>query len=217
MPNKYAFLKKLEKLTLMAYQNAVRLHFDAMVLYGAESYAAAFQLSVLALEEMGKTKAVDHYTWSERVNGTKRDLVFERKFIEKLYQHPWKQYAMIGREYYNFTAKYAAFVETRGLEEKKQKAIYVGFGRKNGKINLTGRIYHPGMLKEKDARQQISLLNDIFREIIFLEKHQGMYWDSHEMNAILKGQVENKIFAWPHRSSIKIRKPFIVKGKKMSY
>jgi AbiV family abortive infection protein len=209
-------IKKLQKIATLSLKNSLRLHFDSILLYKNKSYPSSFQLSVLALEEFGKSKAVADYVWNTTTHGSKPDLAFEKKFIEKLYYHPWKQFASIGRHAYDFSPKYANFIQTNGLEDKKQKAIYVGLEKKKGKINLNSKVSFPDRIKLKDAKRQMSLLNDIYKEIIFLIKHQGMYFDKPQMDEVLDESVQQKINKWTYRSSIKFKKKYIIKPVKSS-
>jgi AbiV family abortive infection protein len=209
-------IQKLQKIATLSLKNSLRLHFDSILLFENESYPSSFQLSVLALEEFGKSKAVEDYIWKATTHGSKPDLTYEKKFIEKLYYHPWKQFASIGGQPYDFSSKYADFIQTKGLEDKKQKAIYVGFEKVKGKVNLNSKISFPDRIKLKDAKQQISLLNDIYKEIVFLIKHQGMYFDKQQMDKVLDEVTKQKIDKWIFSSSIKFKKKYIIKPDKNS-
>ena len=47
-------VRKVNELEFQCYQNALRLHFDSILLLRADSYPSAFALSVIACEEFGK-------------------------------------------------------------------------------------------------------------------------------------------------------------------
>jgi AbiV family abortive infection protein len=59
---------KLTKIALESFKNALRLHFDAILLFRNNSYPSSYQLSVLSLEEFSKSHWVEHYYWSNLVN-----------------------------------------------------------------------------------------------------------------------------------------------------
>ena len=158
-------LRKLQRIEVLSLINSLRLHLDAIHLFRINSLPSAFQLSVLALEEFGKAKALDDFVWNITTHGNKRDYGAQLKYLERLYLHPWKQGAALFRERYNFSAKYLRAIENKELEARKQAAVYVGVRRINGKIDAKGRISDPSCIKEKEVKQQISLLNDIFLEI----------------------------------------------------
>jgi AbiV family abortive infection protein len=201
--SKVVSIKKYERIAVLSLENSLRLHFDSILLHNNKSYPSAFQLSVLALEEFGKSRALEDLIWNLRTHGNKRDPVFERKFIETMYNHPRKQLASIARESYNFSKKYLEFIEQRGLEEKKQKAVYVGPGINRGKTNLSGRVSYPNLIKSIDANQQISLLNDIYKEIALRLAVQKRYFDIKKMDDLFGNPLTYRLKKWPHKSKIK--------------
>lgn len=197
---------KLKKIASLSLKNALRLHFDSILLFKNKSYPSAYQLSVLALEEFGKAKAVEHYVWSSETNDNVVDPEFEMEFIEKLYLHPWKQGAAILRERFDFSPKFVSFVESRGLEGKKQRATYVGLKRLRKGIDLAGNISSPDFIKKIDAQQQISLLNEIIKEISLLKDIQGFYFSIDIVDKILTSELHNSLLLWKHRSGLKSKK-----------
>ena len=51
--------KKLEKIGELSFHNAIRLHKDSVYLYKKKSFASAYFLSVLAIEEVGRVHMVE--------------------------------------------------------------------------------------------------------------------------------------------------------------
>ncbi|WP_431217187.1 hypothetical protein ACQ86N_23195 [Puia sp. P3] len=98
------------------------------------------------------------------------------------------------------------------METKKQRAVYVGLNRISGKIDVKGRISSPSCIKQKDAQQQIALLNDIFLEIIGLTNFQGMYFDIRGMDYVMSSQLRRKLEIWTSRSGIKKRRKLIFRN-----
>lgn len=120
-------LYKFRKIATESYKNGLRLHFDSILLYKNKSFPSAFQLSVLALEELSKSFWVEHYYYSSITNDNFPDKKFEQEWLNLLYFHPKKQKAFFGwgmsRDY---SSKFIKMIENGELEIKKQKATYVG-------------------------------------------------------------------------------------------
>ena len=47
--------KKYERFSTEAIKNAIRIHYDSILLFENESYPTSYHLSVLALEEIAKS------------------------------------------------------------------------------------------------------------------------------------------------------------------
>lgn len=71
---------KLNKIATEALRNAIRLHFDAILLYENGSFPSALQLSILSLEELSKADWVNHYIWTSETNEGYPDVYSEREF-----------------------------------------------------------------------------------------------------------------------------------------
>lgn len=166
---------KFGRLAVEALRNALRLHFDSVVLFKNRSYPSAFQLSVLALEEFAKASWVDHYYFYARGSGFP-DPTFEQSWLELLYRHPEKQRAFFGRDRHDFSPTFVDFVHRNELELMKQRATYVGLNRVKGKVDVASRISTPRSITAKDARQIISLINATFIEVHRLITLQGDYF-----------------------------------------
>lgn len=197
---------KLVKIAVESLKNSLRLHFDAVHLFENESYPSAYQLSVLALEEFAKAKWVEHYIYSSLTNNGYPDAEFEQKWLKLLYQHPEKQWAFMAREIWDYSPKLADFIKSRGLEEKKQNATYVGLSRSKGKVDTSSRVSLPTRIKEKDAQQLISLINNEYLEIIGLIESQEWYFDVEGMDDVLSPEVKSKLEAWPYKTCLKSRR-----------
>ena len=152
---------KFRKIATEAFKNGLRLHFDSILLFQNKSFPSAFQLSVLALEELSKSFWVEHYYYSSATNGNFPDKDFEQEWLDLLYFHPKKQKAFFGWGYSrHYRTNFINFIENRQLELKKQKATYVGLKKNRKTVDVNGRISLPTEIKEKDAKQMIALIND---------------------------------------------------------
>lgn len=195
---------KLNKIATESLRNAVRLHFDSVLLYENGSYPSAFQLSILALEEFSKAKWVDHYIWSSESNGGYPDVEFEQKWLKLLYLHPEKQWSFVARESEFYSPNFISLVKSKKLEEKKQSAIYVGLSRSKGRVDTEGRISTPWRIKQKDARQCISIINDeLLRVCSRIEEDAFFFEGGKGMDEIFGCEVYEGLLRWPHRSGLK--------------
>jgi AbiV family abortive infection protein len=81
---------KYKRLAEESLRNALRLHCDSILLFISGSFPSAFQLSVLALEELAKAKWVDHVFYSSVTNEGLPDAQSEQEWLSLLYSHPKK-------------------------------------------------------------------------------------------------------------------------------
>jgi len=197
---------KFLRIAVESLKNSLRLYFDSVLLFENKSYPSAFQLSVLSLEEFAKAKWVEHYIWSSLTNNGYPDSEFEQKWLQLLYKHPEKQWAFLAREIFDYSPKFADFIKNRKLEEKKQNATYVGLTRLKGKIDTSSRVSIPSRIKEKDAQQIISLLNNEYMEIYKLIELQEYYFDITEMDELISYEIYEKLKLWPYKTGLKSRR-----------
>lgn len=201
--SKYKF-KKIAKESLI---NALRLHEDSILLFNHSSFPSAFQMSVLALEEFAKAKWVDHYYYTSVTNDGFPDTDFEQEWLKLLYYHPEKQFAFIGKELFEYSPKFVKFIKKRKLELKKQQSVYVGLERVKGTIDTDSRVSIPAKkIKEKDAKQLISLVNHEFIEVYRLIQLQGDYWGVNELDKVIDEDKYEILSNWTHKTGLKSRK-----------
>jgi AbiV family abortive infection protein len=125
-------VKTLEKLKEESYINAVRLFVDACKLHKAKSYASAFALSVLAIEEIGKLNMVDHICDDIILSsGSNPQWFLDHLFSRDMYRsHTNKQaWATSPLDIQSASVKLNIKVLDK-LERAKQNAIYVGYSRR---------------------------------------------------------------------------------------
>ena len=195
---------KLNKIATECLRNTIRLHFDSVLLYENESYPSALQLSVLALEEFSKATWVDHYIWSSETNEGYPDAEFEQEWLKLLYLHPKKQWNFVARETDGYSPKFISLIQSRRLEERKQNAIYVGLSRSKGKIDKDSRVSTPWKIKQKDAKQFISIINDeLLRICARIEEDEFYFEGGNGMDEVFDYEIYKKLLKWPHKSGIK--------------
>tara|TARA_R110000787_G_scaffold281574_1_gene392981 strand:+ start:2996 stop:3682 length:687 start_codon:yes stop_codon:yes gene_type:complete len=197
---------KLTKIAVESLINSLRLHFDSILLFKNGSFPSAFQLSVLSLEEFAKAKWVEDYICASLTNDGYPDMKFEQEWLQLLYKHPEKQFAFMAREIFDYSPKFAEFVKNKKLEDKKQIATYVGLSRLKGKIDVTSRVSTPSRIKDKDAAQLISLLNNEFLEIHRLIKEQEAYFYIEDMDNLITLDIYKKLKKWPFKTGLKSRR-----------
>jgi AbiV family abortive infection protein len=206
---------KFKKIATEAYKNGLRLHFDAILLFRNKSFPSAFQLSVLALEEFSKSYWVEHYYYSSLVNANFPDKDFEQEWLNLLYFHPKKQKAFFGWGMaLDYRSKFIRMIERGDLELKKQKATYVGLKKHKKVVDVNGRISLPTQIKEKDAKQMISLLNDFLIDQCDMKKHYECYFDISKKDDLLTEELLACLKKWRYRSGLKITPSFATRLKK---
>ena len=195
---------KLNKIATESLRNTIRLHFDSVLLYENGSYPSALQLSVLALEEFSKASWVDHYIWTSETNEGYVGSEFEQEWLKLLYLHPRKQWNFVAREIHDYSPKFISLIQNRKLEEKKQNSIYVGLSRVKGRIDVNSRVSTPWHIKQKDAKQFISIINDeLLRICKSIEENESYFDGGKNMDAVLDYEIYRKLLKWPHKSGIK--------------
>lgn len=181
-------IKKFEKLSTESFKNAIRLHKDSILLFDNKSYPSAYQLSVLALEEIAKSSWIDHYVNVSTTNHglPEPDGEDEQKWVKLLYIHTSKHFAFINQNYHSLDKKFYDFAAASNLEFKKQKSIYVGLERERKKINTKSKILIPTkQIKQKDTLEIIALNNQCIINQCLNNINNGHYYGPLEKFNIL--------------------------------
>lgn len=180
-------ISKYEKLSTEAIKNAIRLHLDSILLFNNESFPSAYNLAVLALEEISKSDWIDHYVFTSVTNHglPDPDSDEEQKWIKLLYVHTRKQFTFINQQFHELEPSFYEFVAENKLEHKKQKSIYVGLEQSKGKINTKSKISLPTQIKSKDAKKIISLNNEVLISQCKRNSINGFYYGPFEKYELL--------------------------------
>ncbi|KND49536.1 MAG: hypothetical protein AB203_00445 [Parcubacteria bacterium C7867-008] len=199
---------RLDRIAFLSFQNALRLHHDAIILFKEKSYPSAFFLSILAQEEIGKMHLVNDQSWRSGENEAGlaeiKDEVKKKKYqaelesmeeyvIKALYQHPLKQ----GHFYRNSPAE-ELWIPKKGklrkeyqgiwdgmLEARKQNAVYVGFARRRGKIDTT-RLHHPWEITNGMAASHITRVNDYLLVFGLGLRYTSYAYENEEIVSMIK-------------------------------
>jgi AbiV family abortive infection protein len=141
-------LDKIDKMALVIFRNAIRLHLDSITLFRNNSFPSAFFLSVIALEELGKIFLITDFLFNSRVNGRlnkcdDEDLIkifgknLEEGYFKKIvYNHKRKQFHFVRTFDSDLkpSTQYFKKIIDGNIENEKQDALYVGLkriGKKN--------------------------------------------------------------------------------------
>ena len=171
-------INKLRKISTLSFENGIRLHRDSILLYKKRRYPSSFALSVLAQEEIGKFRAIEHYIFDEELGDDEFKEEGEEGithfFNKVVLNHNRKQRYFIRYNVHNMnfqsSRKYVRNMEKeygRNMELEKQNSLYVGLKG----VKLNSRINNPNKIKSNIAKNQITKINDfLFLEGILLRR-----------------------------------------------
>lgn len=187
-------------------KNAIRLHFDSILLFKNKSYPSAFQLSVLTLEEIAKSSWIDHYVYSSITNNglPEPDSNEEQEWIKLLYIHTKKHFAFVNQNFHIINEDFYHFASESNLEFKKQKSIYVGLARQSKKIDTKSKILIPTQqIKIKDAKDLISLNNEALKNYCINNKNYYHDYGPLEKFNLLNDELHKQLKEiWKYKSKI---------------
>ena len=84
-------VKKAAKIAALAFLNGIRLHKDSILLFKSHSYPSAYQLSVLAQEEIGKAFVIEDYIFYYHQNNKLLPKEYEKLLESVFTSHQPKQ------------------------------------------------------------------------------------------------------------------------------
>jgi len=196
-------LKKIERMAVASYHNALRLHEDAILLYKKNRYPSSYNLSVHSLEEIGKYSWLDDFVYHSRIDG-RMTIKEEEIFIGSIYHHRAKQ-NMFSYDNNPIDADkdILKLIHSGKLEKQKQESMYVGLPKIKNKIDLFGKISIPEKkITENHAFEQITFINDYMICNIAGFKKGAYCIDIEEVENILNYKLMNRLLKiWPHMSN----------------
>jgi AbiV family abortive infection protein len=213
-------LKKIERMAVASYQNALRLHEDAIMPFKKKRYPSAYNLSVHSLEEIGKYYWLDDFVYHSRIDG-RMTIKEEEIFIGSIYHHRAKQ-NMFSYDNNPIDADkdILKLIHSGKLEKQKQESMYVGLPKIKNKIDLFGKISIPTKkITESHAIKQITFINDFIICHIAGFKKGAYFEDIEEVENILDYNLMNRLLKiWPHMSnSAKKRYTYFMKHPDVEY
>jgi AbiV family abortive infection protein len=208
-----ANIEKFDTLAGYAFENALRYHFDSITCYEHHSFATAYQLSLLASEELGKAIMLNEYVWQYSMNGWRDKDPMIKKWLESIFmahtiKHGW--FARSADDFFNsHPGLRKASPIIRSLldgtaEEEKQRSTYVGLTKKGKKVDLNGKITVPRFFAQPiKSEKQITLNNDFL--VVYLSGFlRGVYnVDSYAMaQEMTRDYLEQFLEAWARRGRV---------------
>lgn len=192
-------LRKIRRVALASFKNAVRLHEDAILLFDEDRFPSALHTTVLSVEEIGKYFMYEDVWWFNRV-GSPWPLKEIQKWLRGTYSHISKQRRFV-RDIHSpiFSKPLLRDLLDGQLELIKQKATYVGLSRKKNNIDFEKRMTTPFRTSNRRADEYITMVNDYFVELA-IGIRKGVYIiDIREINDWLANpEVEQKFRKlWP--------------------
>lgn len=229
---------KIEKLATYSFLNGLRLHEDSIFLFKKRSLPSAFQLSILAQEEIGKAFVFNDLIIDEFDKGDYNLKTRKIDIVEKglstigvqiiewvLSSHQMKQ-GSFSREAEDFTRarfyKNGKIIRPKIVEEiysgkldiKKQNTTFVGLKRlDNKKFDLDGKIINPQKMtlqKVKEIFKHITRVNDFIIEFIEKCRRDIASVDSDLFDDCLTLKIVKRLEKkWPYKN--KLASPFLEK------
>lgn len=196
-------LNKIDKMSLITFQNSLRLHLDSILLFNNKSYPSAFYISIISLEELGKIFILADFLYNSRVNGRLNEYkdpellkIFgdnfeEGYFKQTVYNHQRKQYKFV-RTFdsdYKPTNKYYKDILNGLIEQKKQNSLYVGLKRIKNKIDMNSKIINPNKISTATVFNQIELMHKSLLELIICVSKEFWTTDSDHLDEYLNEQM----------------------------
>jgi AbiV family abortive infection protein len=173
MSRKFASLKvsprKLDELAHECFQNALRLHFDSILLTRAGSYASAFAISVIASEEFGKGFGIEEITFQGRMNRG-FDEEHKKHLGLLLSDHKVKQ-AWFVSSLFGVMGPRTILKRYQSIQVDKNNAIYTGVRKGNH------HIVRPFLVSSSRAKRQVRLVNDCLIEYSEIRLRDSEYDD----------------------------------------
>lgn len=211
-----ASVSKFEELAGYALENGIRLHLDSIEAYRRESYATAYQLSIIASEEIGKSFMLEDYVFNSWANGWSDNDQHTRKYLTDIFSaHATKQ-RVFAYHVNGFLRRHPLMRNASSLikplflgkgEEDKQNSTFVGLTKKGKKVDINGKMIIPRLFAQPDkSKKQITLTSDFLKVYIdgFL---RGIYsTDSYSMAC----QMDKDTFDilknnWEYQGSIAVK------------
>lgn len=199
MNDRDSALRKVRRLAAASFENAVRLHEDAVLLFERGRIPSSLHTSALCIEEIGKYFMHEDAWWHNRT-GSEWSVREIQEFLSSAYSHTAKHGWFAGQVYHHFASQALVKLLCDGqLERLKQRATYVGLPRRGKYADFRKRIVTPFRASKKLSEELITLVNDFFIELS-LGVRKGAYGlDIPEVDGWLATEEFEKHFVdlWP--------------------
>jgi AbiV family abortive infection protein len=145
--------RKLNALQYACLQNALRLHFDSVLLAKGRSFASAFAISVIASEELGKAFGIAEIIFQAGFDKGRLQAE-DSKFVRALLSdHKLKQGWFVS-SFFDILGPKDVFRRYQTIQIAKNNAIYAGVRKGNHQI------VRPFLISASKAKRQIRTVNN---------------------------------------------------------
>jgi AbiV family abortive infection protein len=147
--------RKLNALQYACLQNALRLHFDSVLLAKGRSFASAFAISVIASEELGKAFGMAEIIFQAGFDKGRLHAEDSKLVRALLSDHKLKQGWFVSSFFGILDPKAKAVLRRyQDIQRAKNNAIYAGVRKGNHQI------VRPFLISASKAKQQIRTVNN---------------------------------------------------------
>lgn len=194
-------LNKIDKMSGLAIENGLRLHFDSIKLFEINSFPSAFFLSNIALEEIGKSWLLMDFMYHEYTNQkVTKNVEYDQKTLKQILSHRRKQISFANNlEDHSKNNNFFKRLYTGSAEIKKQNSLYVGLPLKKNKVDIKGKIIVPNKrITKLKAKQQITNIHSSLTELTFGHLNDFYILESSHAESVLSQETLKKLNnAWP--------------------
>lgn len=168
-----ASVSKFDELAGYALENGIRLHIDSIEAYNRQSYATAYQLSIIASEEIGKAFMIEDYVFNSWANGWSDKDPLTKKYLTDIFSSHASKQRMFAYHVNSFLQRHPLMRNSSSLikplyigkgEEDKQKSTFVGLTKKGKKVDINGKMVIPRLFAQPEkSKKQITLNSDFLK------------------------------------------------------
>jgi AbiV family abortive infection protein len=186
----------------LAFENAVRLHEDAILLFGEDRIPSSLHTSALSIEELGKYYLIEEFLF-QSIGGVECTEEQLQEWLQMSFSHVAKQRWFARRADHTFVSQTLIGILRSGkLEVIKQKSTYVGFPRTKKGINFDKKVRTPFRTSRKRTMDFLTAVND-YLIVLSLATRKGVYIGDFavpEIDDWLAEQSFEQHFRelWPH-------------------
>ena len=169
----------------LSFENGLRLHRDSILLFKNNSYTSFLFMSVLAIEEIGKTELLMDMLYHSYSSGV-WDSNQQKNFLKLVYCHKSKQVNFARLFDSPFPSNnFFKDLNNGDTDLLKQNSMYVGLKKVKGEIHLKSKIINPLKTPRLKVEKHITKVNDCLLELVLSVIQQCSIMDS--------GYIEEKM------------------------
>lgn len=158
--------RKIVRMSILCYKNALRLHQDSIILFKQKSYPSANALSIIAIEEMGKYQSLsDALFYGYFEGGSEEEEALIADFMRNTYDHRMKQRVFLNQSWHNVT-----YADKQKLKKQKldYDALYQRFMAKRVEPNIDDPEFGKYFPNTKRFYQQLQSLESLKQNSLYV-------------------------------------------------